>query len=231
MIKSIKKVTLPENCMYDKAIFFSDLHAGGNGDFNRKAFFEAYSWGLKKDFMPEECYFLGDIFDVTGSENLDLKTLKTIFPEVTKKVNLGIYLKGNHEGSKTGLKEKLNLFGLYTCHGYQAEWLFTSWRKPIGWLLCKITGWLERLGWKDIDKTPANMDKEAYLAYYQKNVIPWANKIFEKENTNLIISGHTHKPDIIRFGTCILANCGDFVGHNTFIIIHNNMIELLQVVK
>jgi len=229
MIKTIKKETLPENCFFEKGIFFSDLHAGGNGDFNRKSFFKAYSWALKQGFEPQEFYFLGDIFDVTGAGK-SLAKLMLIFPELAKKVKLGLYLKGNHEGPISELAGILNIFGLYACHGHNIEWLFTGWRKPLGWLICSIAGILERLGWKDIDKTPADMNEQEYLSYYTDKVIPWANTIFEKEKNQLLITGHTHRPNIIKYDNdCILANCGDFVGHNTFIMINNGMIKLMRV--
>lgn len=235
-MKILQRVILPEG--FDKGfrgVFFSDLHVGGNGDFNYSDYFLAHKYCTELGFKPVEFFYLGDIFDVTGSPYKKLSQLRKKHITVSNHVESGNYLKGNHEG-RVKLRESFTAFGFHACHGYQCEWLFTAWRKPLGRLVCILGGLLERLGFKDIDKTPdrcpSEMGKLKYQLYYQKKIRPWALRTLEKTGAQVLIMGHTHRPDIVKYpGGKVRINCGSFCtkNTNTFVVIRNGTAELIEV--
>ena len=221
----------------DKSVswaIFSDLHAGGNKDFNQFAFLYAHRNAIQKMGVDSlHCYFLGDIWDVLGGKK-SLPAVKRAFPHTEHAVQGGVYFYGNHEGKAKGNGyASLNLNGFHLEHGHKSDWFFTRWRKPIGWLVMVFTGILERVGFKDIDKTPREMNEAEFNIHFQKYIRPYVEKHFDSHpETAVFICGHTHRPTInkMRGGEKLYVNCGDFVGHLTFVVIRNGSVELYRVV-
>lgn len=119
-----------------------------------------------------------------------------------------IYINGNHDAivrleelmpdvSFTFI-DKIENITIVAEHGHKAD-IFSRKINTIGKFLTWVAGWLERLGWIDLDRNfrrmgyylaGRNTSKETYHKY--------AKKLKRKYDADIVIFGHTHRPEITK---------------------------------
>ncbi|WP_237267379.1 metallophosphoesterase [Tenacibaculum todarodis] len=254
-----KAKTLPLN-KESKYVLFSDCHRGNNSfadDFkhNREVFVFALEQYLKKDFTYIE---LGDgdelwennfkdIFEankdvfgvlkkfhsknqlhfIWGNHDMDYKNPKNVeknlasyysFSEQKKKelmVNVSfseaIILKNTEEES------------IFLMHGHQADWFNYVFWKLSRFLVRFLWRPLQLIGIKD-PTSPAQNFKE--LIKVERKIEKW----IQRNNNQMVITGHTHRPRFPNFdelphfndGSCVHPRC------ITGLEIENNQITLIK---
>jgi len=246
-IKKLDSVTLPFK-MIDLPSYaaFSDLHVMTGGpadDFQpyRFKFHHAVDFCLDMEIPSSRIIYPGDTVDMAelkDGENFD--DVRQVYSKTIGILQLGQVLTGNHDPKNPlAHSDTFDTGGEYSFHfehGHKAEWLFTGRWRWVGWLGCKFSGFLERLGIKNIDKTPAQVNDKAFKKHFERKFEKYVLNHLEKNSKmKVLIFGHTHRPflkliNTTSLGPRIVANCGDFVGHCTFITYIDRVLTLWQVV-
>lgn len=255
--KNAKKLPLDTKSKY---ILFSDCHRGDNSfadDFksNKQIFIYALEQYLKKDFTYIE---LGDGDELWENNFKDIfRAHKDVFKLLKKfhDKNQLHFIWGNHdmdykykkniiknlhyyddlvEGrnqelmidvsfSEAILLENKNKNTVFLLHGHQADWFNYVFWKFSKFLVRYLWRPLQLVGIKD-PTSPAQNFKE--LIKVEKNLEKWV----KKNNNQMIITGHTHRPrfpspnELPHFndGSCVHPRC------ITGLEIENNEITLIK---
>ena len=54
----------------------------------------------------------------------------------------------------------------------------------------------------------------------------YAEKLIRSRKADIVVMGHSHKPDLIHIAEGCYANCGDWLEHHTYIEITDGSVEL-----
>ncbi|MCG8183386.1 metallophosphoesterase [Tenacibaculum piscium] len=255
--KKAKKLPLDKTSKY---ILFSDCHRGDNSfadDFshNREIFQYALSQYLQKEFtyielgdgdelwenkfsdifnahkdiflLLKEFHLKKQLHFIWGNHDMDYKNPKKVIKNLStyidsangKKQELFV----NPAFSEAIRLEKENGKSIFLVHGHQADWFNYTFWKFSRFLVRYLWRPLQVVGIKD-PTSPAQNFKELIKVEYR------LEKWIRKNNNQMIITGHTHRPrfpsvdELPHFndGSCVHPRC------ITGLEIQNNQITLIK---
>ena len=211
-------------------VYVSDLHIldGSHAeDFDAKAFAKLLltipdDWGLT---------VLGDCLELWQARspwNI-IKAHRGLLTELFQRAEI---VAGNHDWklAQTGLSPAYGVRGrIHYEHGHLGD---PANRRPgcIGRAIAWTAGWIERLVWRDVDVETERALKRLGRLRGRDTTIPQyfdhAEQALRSTRSRIYLFGHTHKPGLFQHGAMVLANCGDWVGSSTSIIVQPDAIIL-----
>jgi len=238
-----------------RIVMFSDSHMGDRSkadNFDEKAF----KWFLSNVVKANDVLVgLGDITDIWESSHVMFRAYAGLLKDLYKNPNF-VYVVGNHDMQLSKYApvfcvHKYCSDGILGVHGNDAD-IFNSKFSFIGAIATKFNATLERLFGRGLDhidrkskkinslKTPAQLSDQEFGRVKHNYWSYMSSLIDGNDSVFMGVFGHTHRLEIITQGTTnfrgkkvkkIMVNCGDFVGTNSFVLIHRNHCALCRVVK
>ena len=215
-----------------KIIFISDIHLGRKDDaddFHDPTLTKERR--LIKIFQSDaDIVIVGGDFTDGWETNIDriICAYWNVFQAIKDRIRDGkvvIFIKGNHDAVK-GFPfpyVEISRIGDYVfLHGHQFDVFNSKW-KWIGKTFTKIGSFIERLGWRNIDKLWNKLERgrfgsnESYFGMVER----WVDKNPEYYGKNIIFGfGHTHQytPEPVQLRNCKVMNAGTWTGDNMNIL-------------
>lgn len=195
--------------------FISDLHINTKTDDND--FYLNETKFIKYiNKVCIECDFLivlGDMFEAWETLEFDahVEKMKLIIEDrigliaiINKWINEGklIYVNGNHDAVcrthnvfpyvKREFFYEAENTKIYAEHGHRADIFCSGKLSIIGQFLTWIRGWLERLGFTDIDNDISILKNAVAKPFEDSIYLNWAKKLYKRYKADVILFGHTH---------------------------------------
>ena len=232
----------------------SDLHIGVKGTKENDFKLDEDKF---KDYLlslVDKCsmiVLLGDVFDLLQSEKFNdqetrlreiIKDRMGLYGALVSMIVRGdiVYVNGNHDAfMRTNkvfskivpkLVHKTPHHILVFDHGHRADIFNGMFSNFISW----IVGWLERIGFVDIDKDAPKLLKAMET---NKNIdsvyIKYAKKLQERYTADMVVLGHTHNAMVKEVGDLTYVNSGKGCDRKnkfdeTTIIVKGQNIEVKQ---
>lgn len=200
---------------FERVIILSDLHIAPegwcNGEFKRIE--SLADWMKYKINLGYKIILNGDIFEFweggyDGSWNDWQETWDLLKEDYPVFIDLLLnnpnvyYIIGNHDQPikkftdnwTNHLDFKFNKKTFNVSHGHLLDMWNSGDMSWVGRTISYCVGWLERLGFVDIDKSLGEVEEFFTNPKYIERVKYGANK--KKHMYDVIVAGHTHKPEI-----------------------------------
>lgn len=235
-------------------IFISDLHLGDGSkadDFSRDK--ELLKFLNFVEYQKAELYLVGDVFELWQCD-LDkiLWNHAEVFEALLNADAVGI--NGNHDFipySRIWFDTFIDVDeGIIAQHGHQYDQFnryknpLFSLKWPIGKYITLLISELERWVHKDADKwaekmekkfgtflwNAANLNNQSHQPKFgmRETLRVEAQRILKNKSNKVVIFGHSHHPELIKFNDGIYANCGTWTDGNvpTYISCVGKLVEL-----
>lgn len=176
----------------------------------------------------ERVVLLGDIYETLTAPNpfaqvQELATIKAAHPEIVKRFDTDkyTYIHGNHDliaanvdDAPTSLRLEVDGTRLLFTHGHGYDYL-TRHARLIAECGVWLGAWLCRLGMKalfnafdQLDHWLRGADVDPSKCSFQK----WAMGLAERQEADIIVTGHTHKGVVAEHGDRLFMNSGSCSG-------------------
>lgn len=205
-----------------KTLIFSDLHIGSpQSELVLKSFIDF----LKKE-NPDNIVFCGDVLDVVSNPNIECVPYLVNFLMHGKNI---YWIEGNHDNGMLyhTIVFNYNDIKILARHGHEFDSCFT---KMTDKFFVRLNDWFMNLtgfNWQCFLRRI--LEKRYPEGLFVPKLYKQRNKIIkfhQNHNIDVLISGHTHYPELSKQGTLIYANPGRF---GTYLALDSNKLELRRM--
>lgn len=202
------------------ALFFSDLHIGSR----QSSMTVNKLVSIVESERPDRVYFIGDTVDLFVSSEQVLSRLKNL---MSRLVNQCIFINGNHDSvyGQDILCTNVGQYRVRMMHGHVFESRWVSFIDPIA---VKIN---------EIILAVTGVNCQALLRGWLKQDYPegqFVPRLYEQRakvlehghGVDVLITGHTHYPEITRVQDLLYVNPGNW---ETYVKLENNQFSIVKV--
>jgi UDP-2,3-diacylglucosamine pyrophosphatase LpxH len=219
-------------------VFMSDLHISSPLFKSDDAVISIYN-----DSSVDEVYILGDFFD-TWEQNPFLTARKKshLVSTINNSQKTRVLLKGNHDPSIKTMSEifdnviirykfEIDLFGKRTLliHGDEFDESKEAGRAwfPVHYVLQRVGLNIKaflRNSYHKFVMFKERKDYNSLILKTEKMIVDYYGNDYD-----IIITGHTHLPKVIKLDNCYYANCGSMVYKPTYIVADKSSLFISEV--
>ena len=213
----------------DKRIVIADLHIGDS--------YSKYQHALAHLTACKEIIILGDCHD--RQMGGDSQVFHAFLQECLRVAERVIYVMGNHEWIPSGPDPEVLLREVHVCDHYDITLKGLRYRFIHGHQYDFVPGKLPLLSWFTVQL------QRVIDRIFRVNIKRWlrgfksSQKKLQKveakclkdneKHCDVLVMGHTHRPDICLVGNTQLVVAGDFIEHTTWAMINGARTSLVNL--
>jgi len=232
----LKKIAI-ETGIDRTTVIVSDLHGGNGGraDAFRAAEFSRFLRSLSWQFR---LVFAGDCWELLIFSIWEIiHRYRGLLAAIMRHEEV-VFLPGNHDAEfheHGAIAEAWSSGKVLVLHGHQAD---RANRRPRWWT--RAAAWLggiaRRLGWR-ADEDFVRAAREVKLVgkirgrgAANEDYVPYLRALANsgKIGAKVVVFGHTHRPALWEEGGIVYANCGDWVEHDTAVVLTPGAVYLVR---